>query len=81
MLTVRATDSGTPQQTSTVIVYMNVIDKNDNAPVFDPSSYNNEVWENVTIGTSVLTVTASDLDSGKNFISKFLQLSPSQILN
>jgi protocadherin Fat 4 len=44
---------------------MNVMDVNDNAPLFDPMSYSNEVYENATIGTSVVTVTATDLDSGE----------------
>jgi predicted nuclease of predicted toxin-antitoxin system len=47
---------------------MNVIDVNDNAPVFDPSSYDAEVWENATINTSVLTVGATDLDFGECLI-------------
>ena len=45
-------------------MYFNVIDLNDNQPVFDSSSYSTELLENVTIGTSVLTVSAQDLDSG-----------------
>ena len=43
---------------------MNVEDINDNAPVFDPSSYSNEVWENATRGTSILMVSATDIDDG-----------------
>ena len=65
MLTVKAQDSGNPSLSSTVTVYMNVIDVNDNSPVFDLSSYNTELWENATIYTSVLTVGATDLDSGE----------------
>ena len=64
MLTVQAADSGFNSLSSTVLVYMNVIDINDNAPTFDPGSYSNEVWENATVGTSILTVTATDTDSG-----------------
>ena len=65
VLTVKAQDGGTPSLSTTVTVYMNVLDVNDNAPVFDPSSYDCQVWENGTIGTSVLTVQATDLDSGR----------------
>ena len=64
ILTVRAQDSGTDSKSSTVLVYMNVLDINDNAPVFDPSSYSNEVWENATVGTSILMVSATDIDDG-----------------
>lgn len=58
-------DSGKPPLSSTVSVYINVVDVNDNAPLFDPMSYSNELYENATVGTSVVTVTATDLDSGK----------------
>ena len=64
ILTVRAQDSGLDSKSSTVLVYMNVEDINDNAPVFDPSSNSNEVWENATRGTSILMVSATDIDDG-----------------
>ena len=65
LLTVRAQDGGSESLSSTALVYMNVLDTNDNAPVFDPSSYSNEVWENATIATSILLVSATDIDDGK----------------
>jgi protocadherin Fat 4 len=61
---VQAQDSGRPSLSSTLTVYFNVVDLNDNAPLFDPMSYSNEVFENVTVGTNVVTVSATDLDSG-----------------
>uniref|UniRef100_A0A6P7GGN4 Cadherin-related tumor suppressor n=1 Tax=Diabrotica virgifera virgifera TaxID=50390 RepID=A0A6P7GGN4_DIAVI len=66
ILVVQAQDSGHPALSSTLTVYCNVLDLNDNAPLFDPMSYSNEVFENVTIGTAVVTVSATDADSGKN---------------
>nr|XP_018915731.1 PREDICTED: cadherin-related tumor suppressor [Bemisia tabaci] len=63
---VQAQDTGKPSLSSTLTVYFNVLDLNDNAPLFDPMSYSNEVFENATIGTSIVTVTATDLDSGDN---------------
>lgn len=45
-------------------VYFNVVDLNDNAPLFDPMSYSDEVFENITVGTSILRVSATDMDSG-----------------
>jgi protocadherin Fat 4 len=62
---VQAQDIGKPSLSSTVTVYFNVVDLNDNSPLFDPLSYTTEVFENVTIGTPVVTVSATDLDSGK----------------
>ncbi|KAM9314190.1 protocadherin Fat 1a isoform 2-T2 [Pholidichthys leucotaenia] len=47
-------------------VIVDVIDVNNNAPEFQQSSYKASVDENVPIGTSVLTVKASDLDKGEN---------------
>lgn len=65
ILVVQAQDNGHPSLSSTLTVYCNVIDLNDNAPVFDPMSYSNEIYENVLIGTEVVTVSATDTDSGK----------------
>jgi len=64
---VQAHDLGKPSLSSTVTVYFNVVDLNDNAPLFDPMSYSDEVFENVAVGTNVLTVSATDIDSGKFF--------------
>ncbi|CAH1174192.1 unnamed protein product [Phaedon cochleariae] len=66
ILVVQAQDAGHPALSSTLTVYCNVLDLNDNAPLFDPMSYSNEIFENVTVGTTVVTVSATDLDSGKN---------------
>lgn len=65
ILVVQAQDSGHPSLSSTLTVYCNVLDLNDNAPVFDPMSYSNEILENVPINTHILSVSATDLDSGK----------------
>lgn len=51
-------------QTSTVIVYFNVKDTNDNTPLFEHGTCDAAVFENVTVGTSVLQVVALDIDSG-----------------
>ncbi|CAH1187899.1 unnamed protein product [Phyllotreta striolata] len=66
ILVVQAQDAGHPALSSTLTVYCNVLDLNDNAPLFDPMSYSNEIFENVTAGTPVVTVSATDADSGNN---------------
>lgn len=66
ILVVQAQDNGHPSLSSTLTVYCNVVDLNDNSPVFDPMSYSNEIYENVSINTAVVTVSATDTDSGKN---------------
>lgn len=65
ILVVQAQDAGHPTLSSTLTVYCNVLDLNDNAPLFDPMSYSNEIFENISIATPVVTVSATDLDSGK----------------
>lgn len=65
ILVVQAQDSGHPSLSTTITVYCNVLDLNDNSPAFDPMSYSNEIYENVTVGTDVITVSATDIDSGK----------------
>lgn len=65
ILVVQAQDNGHPSLSSTLTVYCNVIDLNDNSPVFDPMSYSNEIFENVAVGHEVVTVSATDTDSGK----------------
>lgn len=65
ILVVQAQDAGHPALSSTLTVYCNVLDLNDNAPLFDLMSYSNEIFENVSISTPVGSVSATDLDSGK----------------
>ncbi|KYB27849.1 cadherin-related tumor suppressor [Tribolium castaneum] len=66
ILVVQAQDAGHPALSSTLTVYCNVLDLNDNTPLFDPMSYTNEIFENVSIATPIVTVSATDLDSGDN---------------
>ncbi|XP_069049414.1 protocadherin Fat 1 isoform X3 [Lepisosteus oculatus] len=47
-------------------VVIDVLDMNNNAPEFLQTSYKASVDEHVPVGTSVLTVRATDLDSGEN---------------
>uniref|UniRef100_A0A8C1I966 FAT atypical cadherin 2 n=1 Tax=Cyprinus carpio TaxID=7962 RepID=A0A8C1I966_CYPCA len=65
ILTVRATDSVTGTFTEAK-VEIDVEDINDNAPVFQTLSYVADVSEGLSIGTSVLQVSAVDRDSGRN---------------
>ncbi|KAL6266540.1 hypothetical protein P5V15_003387 [Pogonomyrmex californicus] len=55
-----------PVLSSTVTVYCNVVDLNDNAPIFETGPHAADIVENATVGTPVLTVTAQDLDSDDN---------------
>nr|XP_049610284.1 protocadherin beta-16-like [Syngnathus scovelli] len=59
-----ALDGGTPQRSGTVNIEINVLDANDNEPVFNQSVYKAVVMEDTMTGTSVITVNATDADSG-----------------
>uniref|UniRef100_A0A665ULJ6 Cadherin domain-containing protein n=1 Tax=Echeneis naucrates TaxID=173247 RepID=A0A665ULJ6_ECHNA len=65
-LTLTAIDGGKPPKTGTLRIQVNVLDVNDNSPVFSKSLYKVQVVENVNIGTALLTLTATDLDDGVN---------------
>uniref|UniRef100_A0A671LFV9 FAT atypical cadherin 1b n=1 Tax=Sinocyclocheilus anshuiensis TaxID=1608454 RepID=A0A671LFV9_9TELE len=47
-------------------VVVSISDVNNNAPVFQKSNYEASIAEHVPIGTSVLTVSATDKDDGEN---------------
>ncbi|XP_051936048.1 protocadherin alpha-4-like isoform X8 [Hippocampus zosterae] len=65
-LTLTAIDGGTPPKSSTMTIVVNVLDNNDNAPVFSQTLYKASVYENIEIGTSIITLNATDLDAGQN---------------
>ncbi|KAL2077319.1 hypothetical protein ACEWY4_026823 [Coilia grayii] len=65
-LTLTAVDGGKPPRTGTLQITVNVEDINDNIPVFTKSLYKARVLENAPLGTSVVTVLASDADEGQN---------------
>nr|XP_057919324.1 protocadherin beta-16-like isoform X31 [Doryrhamphus excisus] len=65
-LLLTAFDGGQPRRSGTMKINVHVLDANDNAPVFTKSLYKATIKENSPRGTSVITVSASDKDSGSN---------------
>ncbi|KAG5853169.1 hypothetical protein ANANG_G00070210, partial [Anguilla anguilla] len=65
-LVLTAVDGGKPPRSGTLQITVNVIDVNDNAPVFSKSLYKVRVNENVSVGTKIITLNATDLDEGMN---------------
>ncbi|XP_034453471.1 protocadherin alpha-3-like isoform X4 [Hippoglossus hippoglossus] len=65
-LTLTAVDGGKPARSGTLKIVVYVMDTNDNAPVFSQSLYKARVIENAPFQTSILTVSATDLDEGIN---------------
>ncbi|XP_055033342.2 protocadherin gamma-A11 isoform X2 [Misgurnus anguillicaudatus] len=65
-LILTAFDGGNPQKTGTVKINVIVLDANDNAPVFSQAVYRASIPENISEGSTVLRVSASDGDIGSN---------------
>ena len=65
----KASDVGGLEDFATLTV--NIIDKNDNVPVFMRSNYNTSIFENRTSSAEVILVSASDADSGSNGLIKY----------
>ncbi|XP_038006485.1 protocadherin gamma-A12-like [Motacilla alba alba] len=65
-LVLRAMDGGDPARTGTARIRVTVVDANDNAPVFSQAEYTVRVPEDVPVGSTLVTVTASDRDDGLN---------------
>ncbi|XP_049330768.1 protocadherin alpha-8-like [Astyanax mexicanus] len=65
-LLLTALDGGRPQKSGTMEIIVDVIDINDNAPVFTKDTYSAKLSENAPIGTKVIQVNATDLDNGPN---------------
>lgn len=59
-----AEDHGVPQLSTSQVLSVQVIDVNDEAPVFQHTEFEAQVMENKGPGTTVLTVTATDRDQG-----------------
>ncbi|CAE1303417.1 PCDHD1 [Acanthosepion pharaonis] len=67
MLQVIATDEGSPPKQSVLDVHITITDVNDNFPVFSQNVYNISIRNEDYDGLSpIATLSAKDLDSGKN---------------
>ncbi len=60
---VLATDGGNPSHTSTALVFVDILDMNDEIPKFSQGTYSFGVHENSPAGTEVGIVHAVDLDA------------------
>ncbi|XP_040903722.1 protocadherin alpha-3-like [Toxotes jaculatrix] len=65
-LVLTAIDGGNPPKSGTVEIFIDVLDVNDNMPVFTKDTYSAVLEENAPIGTTVIQVNATDLDDGTN---------------
>ena len=72
-INVTATDSAGSSTVFPIIIQ--VTDVNDNSPQFSQDSYEVEIAENVVVGTPVVQINATDLDSGLNGLIEYMILS------
>ncbi|XP_060130890.1 cadherin-23 isoform X1 [Zootoca vivipara] len=63
--TVRASDNGSPRRSAEIPVHLEIVDINDNNPIFSQPSYQKAVFEDAPLGTVILRVHATDADSGR----------------
>ncbi|XP_046962418.1 cadherin-23 isoform X2 [Vanessa cardui] len=63
-VTVKAVDSGVPSRYAVVDLFIQVLDENDNNPIFEPSPFEFRVREDAEPGTTVANIVAKDADAG-----------------
>ncbi|NWZ98362.1 PCDGK protein, partial [Nesospiza acunhae] len=80
-LVLTALDGGSPPRSAHVQIHIDVVDANDNAPVFNQSTYKASVRENTPSGTLVARISAYDLDDGPNgdIIYSFSSHTPAKV--
>ncbi|XP_047441798.1 protocadherin alpha-8-like [Mugil cephalus] len=64
LLVVTAVDGGKPPRSGTLNVSITVLDINDNRPRFSQDTYQIEIFENISVGTTITRVSALDPDEG-----------------
>nr|XP_023649992.1 protocadherin alpha-13-like isoform X1 [Paramormyrops kingsleyae] len=65
-LLLTASDGGKPPQIGAMNITVDVLDVNDNMPIFTKDVYSASIHENIPVGTVVIRVNATDLDDGAN---------------
>ncbi|KAL5289018.1 CELSR2 family protein [Megaselia abdita] len=61
-----ATDDSFPPRSGTTTLQVNVIDCNDHSPTFEAERFEASIREGATVGSTVITLRATDQDIGKN---------------
>ncbi|XP_043982197.1 protocadherin alpha-8-like isoform X19 [Gambusia affinis] len=65
-LLLTALDGGKPPKSGDMKIRVNVLDVNDNSPIFSMDVYSATLMENTPLGSTVVQVNATDLDDGQN---------------
>ncbi|XP_041364043.1 protocadherin Fat 4-like [Gigantopelta aegis] len=77
VLSVVATDNGVPRRSDVIEVTVNVV-RNRNGPVFMKNKYELDIDENIAVGSSLLQVSATDVD-GDRIVYKLLSSIPASL--
>ncbi|XP_030594743.1 protocadherin gamma-C5-like isoform X12 [Archocentrus centrarchus] len=82
-LLLTAVDGGQPEKSGSTLLLIDVLDVNDNAPVFDEPLKKVTLLENAALGTLVTKVNATDADSGSNGDISYIfsKYTPQHVLN
>ena len=75
VLTIAAIDRGLPPLSATITVTINILDINDNPPLFAEPQYELHISESAPVGELVGTVLANDPDAGENGTVYYAMLS------
>ncbi|CAG2161702.1 unnamed protein product [Oppiella nova] len=70
---------GVPARSGTTTLQINVNDENDHSPVFELASYDANIRESSPISTTVVTVRATDADSGPNSDIEYSIVNPTGV--
>ncbi|KAK3849672.1 hypothetical protein Pcinc_041926 [Petrolisthes cinctipes] len=74
---VKAVDkTSSPPRSATTTLQINVDDANDHPPVFEREEYDTSIRESISVGSTVLTVRATDQDVGPNADLRYTILNP-----
>lgn len=76
-----AYDSGVPQLNAQALITVNIINLNDNEPIFEQLYYNTTIPEDAAPETEVIKVVAKDADKGKYGVVKYSIISQSNAGN
>ncbi|XP_060081086.1 cadherin-23-like [Ylistrum balloti] len=77
---IEAVDFNDGSLSSTATVLIDILDANDNAPVFQRTTYTAQVSEIESPGKSIQTVTATDRDSGSNAALEYTFVDPNIVM-
>lgn len=61
-----ATDDSFPPRSGTTTLQVNVLDCNDHSPTFEAEQFDTSIRESASVGSTVITLRATDQDIGKN---------------